>query len=79
MKKYKIYVKIKLKGTVKAIEEIIEQLRYATVYTVENVEFGETESNYFGWEELFTVGKALKYEWGKTIESSSVTLDLIYK
>lgn len=73
------YVKIKLKGTVKAIEEIIEQLRYATVYTVENVEFGETESNYFGWEELFTVGKALKYEWGKTIESSSVTLDLIYK
>ena len=73
------YVKIKLKGTVKAIEEIIEQLRYATVYIVENVEFGETESNYFGWEELFTVGKALKYEWGKTIESSSVTLDLIYK
>ena len=73
------YVKIKLKGTVKAIEEIIEQLRYATVYTVDNVEFGETESNYFGWEELFTVGKALKYEWGKTIESSSVTLDLIYK
>lgn len=73
------YIKIKLKGTVKAIEEIIEQLRYATVYTVENIEFGETESNYFGWEELFTVGKALKYEWGKTIESSSVTLDLVYK
>lgn len=73
------YIKIKLKGTVKAIEEIIEQLRYATVYTVVNIEFGETESNYFGWEELFTVGKALKYEWGKTIESSSVTLDLVYK
>lgn len=72
-------VKLKLKGTKQAVDGILEQLRYATVYTVENMEFGETESNYFGWEELFTVGKALKYEWGKTIESSSVTLDLIYK
>ena len=72
-------VKLKLKGTKKAVNEILEQLKYATIYTVENVEFGDTDSEYFGWEELFTVGKALKYEWGKTIENSSVVLDLIYK
>lgn len=72
-------VKLKLKGTKQAVNEILEQLKYATIYTVENVEFGDTDSEYFGWEELFTVGKALKYEWGKTIESSSVVLDLIYK
>lgn len=72
-------VKLKLKGTKQAVNEILEQLKYATIYTVENVEFGDTDSEYFGWEELFTVGKALKYEWGKTIENSSVVLDLIYK
>ena len=72
-------VKLKLKGTKKAVNEILEQLKYATIYTVENVEFDDTDSEYFGWEELFTVGKALKYEWGKTIENSSVVLDLIYK
>lgn len=72
-------VSIELDGTRQAIDKILAALSKAKIYDLSNVEYIGTEDVDYSWEDLFTVGKALKYEWGKTITTTKVVADLVYK
>lgn len=69
---------ITLDGTKEATDEVLKVLNKASRYSINVVDVKLGKVKEIGYEELFTVGKALKYEWGKTIESVTITADLVY-
>lgn len=71
-------VVIELDGTEEALTKTINVFRKSKRFKVVNVEELKTETETFGYEELMTVGKALKYEWGKTITKKTVKVTLEY-
>ena len=71
-------IRIKLEGDAEGLEDIIRKLNLSTTYTVQNIEVLESSEKTHSFEELFTVGKALKHEWGRTIKEQTIELDLVY-
>ena len=70
--------KVKLHGTKHGIDNLIQQLNLSKTYKVEDIEYGDEKVQNYSFEELFTVGKALKYEWGKTISTTNATFKVNY-
>ena len=71
-------IRIRLEGDAEGLEDIIRKLNLSTTYTVQNIEVLESSEKTHSFEELFTVGKALKHEWGRTIKEQTIELDLVY-
>ena len=61
-----------LEGTKEGTEGIVELMRESGKYQLSNIEVLESKTKSYGWDELFTVGKAMKYEWGKTLTTQSI-------
>lgn len=71
-------IRIRLSGDVEGHDEIIRKLNLSTTYAVQNIEVLDSSEKTHSFEELFTVGKALKHEWGRTIKEQTIELDLVY-
>ena len=71
-------IRVKLSGDTEGLDELIRKLQLSTTYTVQNIEVLESSEVTHSFEELFTVGKALKHEWGRTIKEQTIELDLVY-
>ena len=71
-------IRIKLSGDSQGLDELIRKLNLSKTYNVENIDVIDTSEEYHSFEELFTVGKALKHEWGRKIEEKTIELDLVY-
>ena len=69
---------VELHGTKSGIDNLIKQLNLSETYKIEDITYGEEKLQSYSFEELFTVGKALKYEWGKTIPTISTTFKVKY-
>ena len=69
---------VTIKGTDIAIKGLLERLKLSQTYDLSDIEVETSEPVDFGWSELWGVGKALKYEWGKTIQQSKATFKVIY-
>lgn len=70
---------VTIKGTSIAIEGLLSRLKLSKTYDLEDVEIETSEPEDYGWSELWGVGKALKYEWGKTIQQSKATFKVKYR
>lgn len=71
-------IRIRLEGDAEGLEDIIRKLNLSTTYTIQNIEVLDSSEKTHSFEELFTVGKALKHEWGRTIKEQTIELDLVY-
>ena len=69
---------VTIKGTDIAIKGLLERLKLSQTYDLGDIEVETSEPVDFGWSELWGVGKALKYEWGKTIQQSKATFKVKY-
>lgn len=69
---------VTIKGTNTAIGGLLDRLKLSKTYDLSDIEVETSEPVDFGWSELWGVGKALKYEWGKTIQQSKATFKVIY-
>lgn len=70
---------VTIKGTDTAIGGLLSRLKLSETYDLGDIEVETSEPVDFGWSELWGVGKALKYEWGKTIQQSKATFKVIYR
>lgn len=70
---------VTIKGTDTAIGGLLDRLKLSKTYDLGDIEIETSEPVDFGWSELWGVGKALKYEWGKTIQQSKATFKVIYR
>ena len=70
---------VTIKGTDTAIGGLLSRLKLSETYDLGDIEVETSEPADFGWSELWGVGKALKYEWGKTIQQSKATFKVIYR
>lgn len=70
---------VTIKGTDIAIKGLLERLKLSQTYDLGDIEVETSEPVDFGWSELWGVGKALKYEWGKTIQQSKATFKVKYR
>lgn len=71
-------VRIKLKGDKMGQDLLLEKFKKSKRFTIENFEIGKSETSYVSWEELFTVGKALKNTWGNEVTEQVIEIDLVY-
>lgn len=71
-------IRIQLGGDVEGHEDILRRLGTSETYAVQNIEVLDSSEKTHSFEELFTVGKALKHEWGRTIKEQTIELDLVY-
>lgn len=69
---------VTIKGTDTAIGGLLSRLKLSETYDLGDIEVETSEPVDFGWSELWGVGKALKYEWGKTIQQSKATFKVKY-
>jgi len=70
---------VTIKGTDIAIKGLLSRLKLSQTYDLGDIEVETSEPVDFGWSELWGVGKALKYEWGKTIQQSKATFKVKYR
>lgn len=70
---------VTIKGTSIAIDGLLSRLKLSKTYDLEGIEVETSEPQDYGWSELWGVGKALKYEWGKTIQQSKATFKVKYR
>lgn len=69
---------VTIKGTSIAIDGLLSRLKLSKTYVLGDIEVETSEPEDYGWSELWGVGKALKYEWGKTIQQSKATFKVLY-
>ena len=70
---------VTIKGTSIAIDGLLSRLKLSQTYDLGDIEVKASEPEDYGWSELWGVGKALKYEWGKTIQQSKATFKVKYR
>jgi len=68
---------VEMKGTKESNDKLLDIFKLSNTFSVTGTELLSSKSTVHGYEELFTVGKALKDEYGKTIITETVKVEFM--